>query len=482
MGSKPEFSYRSRLFLLVSLFAVALSGCFLLFQHSREKRYKCERLDARLQLLNFRVATALHENVRPDSICERFLGAFDGLRLTVIDSTGRVVYDSDAGLQEAENHSSRPEVRQALMNGSGHTVRRYSATTDRDYFYSALHSGRYVVRTALPYDLPLRDLLRADGRYIFYILLITAIMLAVGYFATRNLARNISRLKELTDRLDSGGELVGIAPFPRDELGEIANRMVGLYARLQRTTADLEREHALALHEEQEKIRIKRQLTININHELKTPVSSIRGYLETILTNPDIDEPVRRSFIEKSYAQTERLQGLLQDISQLTRMDEAPGMIGRENLDLRPIIEEVLTDLPMKAGARMRVKSDLPATLPIRGNATLLSSVFRNLADNAVAYSGGTEITVRLLDGRKGRYLFSFADNGSGVEQQHLSRLFERFYRIDKGRSRKSGGTGLGLSIVKNAVSFHGGTIEARNRETGGLEFIFTLKINSTEE
>lgn len=481
MASKHRISYRQQLFLLVSLFAVALTGCFLLFQHGRERLYKNERLDARLQLLDCRIAAALHEGESPEAIYDRFRREFEGLRMTVIDTTGRVLYDSETGGLGIENHLSRPEVRQALADGSGRTVRRHSATADRDCFYSALREGDRIVRTALPYGLTLRELLETDGRYVLYALLIAALLLAVGYLATRNLARNISHLRELTERLDSGEEIDGIAPFPHDELGEISNRMVDLYARLQRTSADLEREHALALREEQEKIRIKRQLTNNINHELKTPVSSIRGYLETILTNPEMDESLRHSFIEKSYAQTERLQRLLQDISLVTRMEEAPRLIARERLDLRPVIEEALADLPEREGQRMRLLIALPEHLPIRGNSTLLTSVFRNLADNAAAYSGGTQIEVRLLDDRGGFYRFSFADNGSGVEPQHLDRIFERFYRIDKGRSRKSGGTGLGLSIVRNAVLFHGGAIEARNRETGGLEFLFTLKIDSEE-
>ena len=125
---------------------------------------------------------------------------------------------------------------------------------------------------------------------------------------------------------------------------------------------------------------------------------------------------------------------------------------------------------------QLRVHCDFPPHVEIEGNPSLIGSIFRNLADNASAYSGGSDIYIRLLDDTAEEYRISFADNGVGVGEEHLPHLFERFYRVDKGRSRKMGGTGLGLAIVKHAVLFHGGTISVHNRKEGGLEFIFTLK------
>ena len=126
--------------------------------------------------------------------------------------------------------------------------------------------------------------------------------------------------------------------------------------------------------------------------------------------------------------------------------------------------------------SNMAINVEMPqGETAVKGNASILQSVFRNLIDNAIAYSGGTEIDINVAD--IGEYIsVTFSDNGVGVEDSHLPHLFERFYRIDKGRSRKLGGTGLGLSIVKNAVILHGGTIEAVNRRGGGLEFRFSIK------
>ncbi|MGL5957848.1 MAG: sensor histidine kinase [Phocaeicola sp.] len=228
---------------------------------------------------------------------------------------------------------------------------------------------------------------------------------------------------------------------------------------------------------EEEQARLKRQLTQNIAHELKTPVSSIQGYLETIVNNPNLDKEKMNTFLERSYAQSNRLAHLLQDISVLTRMEEAPSMLKQEEVNLNTmtqnIFDEVAMDLEEK---KIDVINLLPLELNVQGNASLLYSIFRNLTDNAIAYAG-SEVTLKIGCFREDDqfYYFSFSDTGIGVAPEHLSRLFERFYRVDKGRSRKMGGTGLGLAIVKNAVIQHGGTIFAKNNPAGGLEFIFTL-------
>ena len=188
----------------------------------------------------------------------------------------------------------------------------------------------------------------------------------------------------------------------------------------------------------------------------------------------------RTAFLEKSCAQVERLRHLLSDVSTITRMDEGRELIGKEPVVLNDLIDEVRADMELRPeGQRLRVNCDFQGPVEVEGNPSLLSSVFRNLADNAAAYSGGRDIFIRLLSDTAEACTILFADNGIGVDEEHLPHLFERFYRIDKGRSRKLGGTGLGLSIVKNAVVIHGGTITVRNGERGGLEFVFTLRKHS---
>lgn len=229
--------------------------------------------------------------------------------------------------------------------------------------------------------------------------------------------------------------------------------------------------------QEQEQARLKRQLTQNIAHELKTPVSSIQGYLETIVNNPGLPREKINSFLEKSYAQSNRLAHLLRDISVLTRMEEAPNMIETEPVDITAMMRNILNEVTLELEEKQITACNLlPEKLTVQGNSSLLYSIFRNLTDNAIAYAGThITITVRCFREDERFYYFSFSDTGVGVGPEHLSRLFERFYRVDKGRSRKLGGTGLGLAIVKNAVILHGGSIFAKNNPGGGLEFIFTL-------
>lgn len=237
------------------------------------------------------------------------------------------------------------------------------------------------------------------------------------------------------------------------------------------------------ISQEEQQARLKRQLTQNIAHELKTPVSSIQGYLETILNTPNLPPATMQAFLERSYAQSNRLTVLLRDISVLTRMDEAPNLVEREQVNLSLMLKNMLNELALALEEKhITVINKVPYGLIINGNSSLLYSIFRNLMDNTIAYAG-TGVTVRINCFREDEkyYYFSFSDTGVGVPEEHLNRIFERFYRIDKGRSRKLGGTGLGLAIVKNAVLFHGGTIFAKNNPSGGLEFVFTLQKNKEE-
>ncbi len=229
--------------------------------------------------------------------------------------------------------------------------------------------------------------------------------------------------------------------------------------------------------QEEEQIRLKRQLTQNIAHELKTPVSSIQGYLETIVSNDSIPREKIQTFLERCYAQSNRLSRLLRDISVLTRMDEAANMIDMEKVDISLLVGNIVNEVALELEEKhITVVNSLQPKIQLKGNYSLLYSIFRNLMDNAIAYAG-TNIYIHIGCFREDEnfYYFSFADTGVGVAPEHLNRLFERFYRVDKGRSRKLGGTGLGLAIVKNAVLIHGGTISAKNRQGGGLEFVFTL-------
>ena len=285
------------------------------------------------------------------------------------------------------------------------------------------------------------------------------------YKFIRRLDSNISKLRLFAQRADQGESLdtEDLVEFPDDELGEISESIIKIYIRLQKT--------------KEEQNILKRQLTQNIAHELKTPVSSIQGYLETIIENPEINEETKAQFLERCFIQSKRLGSLLHDISILNRLDDGSKLMEFEQINVSQIIRQIVreTALEMKK-KNMKFIDNAPENIIISGAQSMVYSIFRNLTDNAIAYAGeGTTITLDARKAGEDRWLFTFSDNGVGVDSKHIPRLFERFYRVDKGRSRKLGGTGLGLAIVKNAVLLHGGTIKAENARNGGLKFEFSL-------
>ena len=588
-----KFSYRilpfsQRLFLSVIFLFLGYAVCFMLFQYKREKAYKIELLNTQLQNYNNQLCDFLadHHGVNPDSM-QSYVTThmMPNLRVTLIDPSGKVVYDNtNANWKSFANHSSRKEVQDALMYGSGYSISRQSESIQgEEYFYSARYYPPYriIIRSALPYNLSLAEHLQADSGYLWFALIICLVLIFIFYRFTRKLGKSITKLQQFAMKADRNEpiDMDILQTFPKNELGEISQHIIKIYKRLHRAKEALyiEREklisHLQTSHEglgvftkerqeilvnnlftqyinnisdrnlrstneifdipelqpiieflnrnegyfskeekryamhlnknarsftveciifqdmsfeisinditqEEEQARLKRQLTQNIAHELKTPVSSIQGYLETIISNPNIPQENVRVFLERSYAQSNRLTFLLRDISVLTRMDEAPELVEKEQVNLSKIVENILNEVALGLEEKhITVVNKLPSEVILTGSSSLLYSIFRNLTDNAIAYAGNDiQITINCFREDEKFYYFSFSDTGVGVPEEHLNRLFERFYRVDKGRSRKLGGTGLGLAIVKSAVLFHGGTIFAKNMPKGGLEFVFTLK------
>jgi signal transduction histidine kinase len=232
--------------------------------------------------------------------------------------------------------------------------------------------------------------------------------------------------------------------------------------------------------------QLKQEMTSNIAHELKTPVSSIRGYLEILQSDKPVDDERRRYFLDRCFRQTLRLSDLIQDVSIINKLEESADLFPRTKVDATEVAKEAIDDLAdMAAAASITIQNNLPA-MPLGGNHELLYCIFRNLVENSISYAGeGINIVLETYEPIRNSdlrpptsdfYYIHYYDTGKGVADEYLSRLFDRFVRIDEGRSRQNGGTGLGLSIVKHSVLFHGGEIYARNREGGGLEYFFSLK------
>lgn len=466
--------------LLISIGGVFLlfAVCFSVYQYQREKEYKIDILHSRLQMYNYEMVQTLGE----DSLTNNRLFCdyverhnMEGLRVSIIDKNGRVILDSyEPQVDSLGNHLERTEIQQALHDGNGYDIKRLSQSTHETYFYSATRFGNTIVRTAVPYSAELTRSLQADNTYIYFAVALTLLLGIVLYLITHRISRHIGYLREFAVKAEQGEPLDHELQrrLPDDELGDISHTIIMLYWKLR--------------HAEEDKARLKRQLTQNAAHELKTPAMSIHGYLESILDNPDMPEDKKKHFLERCYAQSERMNKLLLDMSALTRLDEMDANHFRnseeyQQVDVVQIVRSILDDTALALQHKgIATRLTMPQQVMIAADASLIYSIFRNLIDNVIAYATDAslvEITCKpvVRDNRQ-LYEFTVSDNGSGVEPKHLEHLFERFYRVDKGRSRKLGGTGLGLAIVKNAVTAHGGTVSAFPTPGGGLTVMFTLQ------
>lgn len=211
---RNRFSYHRRLFLLLLAFSWALVACFVTFQYSREKRFKAERLDARLQLFNLRLLDALGEGTAPGAFLTGHPLPYGDLRVTVIDDDGRVLFDNSADSLPAANHLGRPEVTEAIAHGTGYTIHRHSESTDQYYFYSAMKGDGIIVRSAVPYSVSLREVLAADWEFLWFMLGVTLLMSIAAYFTTRRLGHNITRLNEFAEHAERGERIDDKETFP----------------------------------------------------------------------------------------------------------------------------------------------------------------------------------------------------------------------------------------------------------------------------
>ena len=477
MATALKGSFQRNLLLSIGGVFLLFAVCFSIYQYQREKDYKIDILHSRLQMYNYEMVQTLGEDSLTSSrLFHDYVARhqMEGLRVSVIDEKGRVVLDSyDTNVAALGNHLQRTEIQQALHTGNGYDIKRMSQSTHETYFYSATRFGQVVVRAAVPYSAELTRSLQADNTYIYFAAALTLLLSIALYYITHRISRHIGYLREFAVKAEGGEELDPELErrMPDYELGDISHTIIKLYWKLR--------------HAEEDKVRLKRQLTQNAAHELKTPAASIHGYLESILDHPDMPEEKRKHFLERCYAQSERMSKLLLDMSALSKLDEMDDNHAAERHEFRPVnvlqvVQSAIDDTSLQLHERgIAPKLAVPQHVEVLGDQSLIYSIFRNLIDNAIAYAtGATRLEIACRDTEtEGRhfYEFSVSDNGPGVEPPHREHLFERFYRVDKGRSRKLGGTGLGLAIVKNAVAAHGGQTTACETPGGGLTIRFTL-------
>lgn len=484
MALRRRINYQWRLFLPIATALCIVFGLIIFYQYKREADYRTKVFNAELDIIDSRILDAYRQDINLRSflafIQQFFQGSiFDGVRVSVYRD-GRLYYSLGTPIPL---EMDEVDVLRSHMVGMDDpetptSERIVGRDDDQLYFFSKVQSddGRVDICTAMPYSEHVHDAIDIDHTVWIIIVIALIATLIIAYFATRVLSRNVVLLREFAYNAASGGKVREDYEFPRNELGDISREILKFYHERNKSLEAIKRERRIAIHAIEEKAKMSRQMTNNINHEIKTPVGIIRGYLESILADPDMDTETRTRFLERMLSNVERLTSLLNDVSTMTRLENGADMIAVDRVNMHDLVYQIDYGLPANnLAGNMEFSFDIPLECEVSGNYSLLQGMICGLIRNAALHSGGTEIGMKLISENERFYVFSFYDNGNGVGEEHIPHLFERFYRVDTGRSRKMGGTGLGLPIVKSTIVSLGGTISVHNRSKGGLEYIFTL-------
>lgn len=565
-----KLNFRYRLFLYIaSLFAVFTIG-IAVFEHSREKNIRTESLEEKLDVFANIIHSTLINNNNYYEEVERKLDKVlpPGLRISIIDPEGSILYDNALGdYSSMDNHSDRIEIKTANSVGSSRIIRN-SESTQQAYLYYAKKFNTHYIRVALPYDLQLQSFLKADNLFLYFLGGLFLLTLFIIHKITWQFGDSIKRLRDFamnSKRTDLS--------FGEDELGEISRKITENYHQLETNEKKLFLEKQKLLQHiqiseegicfissdrkielynglfiqyfnqladeinsnpsailsdqtfvafqkfieqtdekyfeteikkqgkifsvranlfddgsaeviltditKQEKTKqLKQEMTGNIAHELRTPITSIRAYLETLIAQ-ELPEDKQKHFIKQAFNQSLSLSDMIKDMSIIAKLEEAPSSFALENIQLSSLLEKIKEEQEaILEQKEIQIQWHFPIDLAVYGNHSLLTSIFRNLIENSIRYAGeNIQVNISLVNESEEFYYFSYYDTGLGVkDEEQLNRLFERFYRVQEGRTRETGGSGLGLSIVKNAVLFHKGNISVKNRKGGGLEFLFNLR------
>lgn len=301
----------------------------------------------------------------------------------------------------------------------------------------------------------------------------------LAYISTHYLNRSIKLLRNFAHNAANNPAFVSNSnvDFPHDELGDISRQILSIYNQRMDEIERREHEHKVAIHAVEEKNRIKRELTGNINHELKTPVGVIQGYIDTLVENPDMDEATKQRFLQKTHQNVHRLSALISDVTAITRLESGDKLVNCTEVDFHELVfsfAHYISEVDLLEG-KMQFSYDVPMECKVLGNESLLHAMLLNLTKNAGAYSQGKLCKLEFVKEDEKFFYFRYFDDGVGVAPEHLPHMFERFYRVNSGRSRDCGGTGLGLSIVEVTVKSFGGAIDVVNHFPTGLQFDFSL-------
>lgn len=400
------------------------------------------------------------------------LAAAAGGRITLIDPAGKVLNDSEADAARMANHGRRAEVVEALRGHAGSSIRK-SPTLGTDFLYVAVPVNQGALRLAMPLDQVQERITDIRTQLLLYTSLAFLPAILVAALFARSISAKLGIIIEYASTLATGNFKARLNHQGRDELGVLGRQLNETGEKLQGMFEALEREH----EELEKQERIRKDFVINVSHELRTPLASIQGYTETLIDGAIHDPEHNVRFLHIIRQNAERLGRLTADLLTLSGIELKSRKF---RFALYPAGEllldciDSLTPVAAKKNIALSLGEADPAA-EIFCDSEAVHQIIGNLVDNAIKYTPeGGSVT---LDFKSAGSCIEIAvrDTGMGIPAEDLPRLFERFYRVDKARSRELGGTGLGLAIVKHLVRAHNGTIRVESQPGKGSSFIFTL-------
>lgn len=403
-----------------------------------------------------------------------------GIRLTLIARDGTVLFESDRDLSELrqlENHLSRPEVQEALAKGIGKS-QRHSVTVNVDLFYVAMRlsdplpqtnpfANAAILRVGMPLTEVTTTLGELRSKIVFVGASIILLVIVLAVLLSRRIAKPIAAMAAVAEKVRAGNLDQRIAVTSRDEIGRLGETLNNMIDKLNDDIIQLKKLE-----------RVRSQFLGNVSHELRTPLFALNSAIETLL-NGAIDDPiVNREFLEKALHHAQRLDALLNDLIEISRIESGEMKMSFRYFNLQEFLHESMESVRLEAekkGIRL-VRDNVAATLSVFGDKERLKQVMENLLSNAIKYTdAGGAVSISAVK-NDDAVRISVSDTGCGIAAEHIPRIFERFYRVDKDRSREVGGTGLGLAIVKHIVEAHGSKVEVESEMGKGSVFSFMLK------
>ncbi len=426
----------ARFMLIAAIAIVATAACAIILFYSILIEQIFEDLKANAHVVALMGASDIVENEN-----EQLAG--DGLRITLVNEAGEVLYDSQEDEAGMENHKARPEIALAFSEGEGRGMRRSATSLKHTFYYATLLSDGNVLRVGKTSD----SIYHLRLRMMFLIAAVGVVVFAVCvFFAKRLTMRIVAPIEKLASNITLVDE------------GEV-------YEEMQPFVATIKQQHIDILNH----AKLRQEFTANVSHELKTPLTAISGYAELIASGMT-NETDTKHFADEIHRGAERLQRLINDILKLSELDDESLKLEFEPLDLYELGRNCMAQMQIPAQKHEVAIALEGEPTVINGSKTLLEELFYNLCSNAVRYNrpGGT--VTMWIGMENSRPVFCIKDTGIGIPKEHQERIFERFYRVDKSRSKSTGGTGLGLAIVKHIVAQHDAQLELKSEENIGTE------------